>query len=141
MLTILIASVVWLPFGIAYPLMPSVPLSLAMLFPTLFTGAMPFGCAAAAIQEMMSPQMRGQASALYLFAMNIIGLGIGPTSVAYLTEYLFQDLQMVHYSLVLVGAAGHILASLLLWISLKPFVETVERAGEWKVNSKTHNGV
>ncbi len=131
MLSIFIASAVWLPFGIAYPLMPSVPLSLAMLFPTLFASAMPFGCAAAAIQEMVPPPMRGQASALYLFVINIIGLGIGPTAVAFFTEQVFQNLQMVRYSLVLVGGGGHVLAVIVLWFSLKPFVETVKRAGEW----------
>ena len=97
---------------------------------------MPFGCAAAAIQEMMPPRMRGQASALYLFVINIIGLGIGPTAVAVLTEHLFQNPQMVHYSLAMVGVAGHILAALLLWFSLKPFVETVQRAGEWSLESE-----
>ena len=132
MVAILIASLVWLPFGIAYPMMPNVPLSLAMLFPTLFTGAMPFGCAAAAIQEMMPPRMRAQASALYLFAINIIGLGIGPTAVAFFTEQVFQNLQMVRYSLVLVAGGGHVIAAGLLWLSLGPFAETVERAKQWE---------
>lgn len=126
--TILIASIVWLPFGIAYPIMPSASLSLTMLFPTLFTAAMPFGCAAAAIQEMMPPRMRAQGSALYLFIINIIGLGLGPTAVAFFTEQVFQDLQMVRYSLVLVAGGGHIIAVGLLWLSLGSYSETVERA-------------
>ena len=133
MLAILIAAVVWLPFGIAYPLMPTPTLSLVMLFPTLFAGAMPFGCAAAAIQEMMPPQMRGQASAIYLFVINIIGLGIGPTAVAFLTEHVFDDLQMLRYSILSVGTGAHLLAVVLLSLSLRPFVKTLARVEHWGV--------
>lgn len=132
MLAILIAAVIWLPFGIGYPLMPNVGLTLCMLFPTFFTAAMPFGCAAAAIQEMMPPQMRGQASALYLFAINIIGLGIGPLAVALMTERVFQDLEKVNYSLVIVGGFGHILAVIFLWMSLRPYKESIAQARTWR---------
>ncbi len=133
MLAILIAAVVWLPFGALYPLMPSAIWSLVFLFPTLFAGAMPFGCAAAAIQQMMPPQMRGQASAIYLFAINIIGLGIGPTAIAYLTEHVFMDLQMLRYSLFSVGVTAHLLSATILLFSLKPYVKTVEELKTWKI--------
>ncbi len=132
MLAIFIAAVVWLPFGALYPLMPTATWSLAFIFPTLFAGAMPFGCAAAAIQQMMPPQMRGQASAIYLFAINIIGLGLGPTAIAYLTEHVFMDLQMLRYSLFCVGLSAHLLAALVLFLSLKPYVKTVEELKTWK---------
>ncbi len=132
MLAIFIAAVVWLPFGALYPLMPSATWSLVFIFPTLFAGAMPFGCAAAAIQEMMPPQMRGQASAIYLFVINIIGLGLGPTAIAYLTEHVFMDLQMLRYSLFCVGLGAHLLAALILYLSLKPYVKTVEELKNWQ---------
>ncbi len=132
MLAIFIASVVWLPFGALYPLMPSATWSLVFIFPTIFASAMPFGCAAAAIQEMMPPQMRGQASAIYLFAINILGLGLGPTAIAYLTEHVFRDLQMLRYSLFCVGVGAHLISACILFLSLKPYVKTVEELKTWK---------
>ena len=57
----------------------------------VFALAMPFGVAPAALQEIMPNPMRGQASALYLFVITLIGLGIGPTAVALITDFVFQD--------------------------------------------------
>lgn len=135
MLTIFLAAAAWLPFGVGYLFMPNIGLTLTLMFPALFTAAMPFGCAAAAIQEMMPAQMRGQASALYLFVINIVGLGIGPTAVALLTERFFRDLEMINYSLALTGGIGHVLAAILLWMSFRPYEESVRRAMVWKPRS------
>ena len=44
--------------------------------------SMPFGVAPAAIQQMMPNTMRAQATALYLFVINLVGIGLGPTIVA-----------------------------------------------------------
>ncbi|KKK66701.1 hypothetical protein LCGC14_2961450, partial [marine sediment metagenome] len=74
----LLAAIVWVVTGIAYPLVPSGAIAMMLLAPTVFAVAMPFGVAPAAIQEMMPNTMRGQASAIYLFVVNLIGLGLGP---------------------------------------------------------------
>ena len=55
--------------------------SAGLLTPMIFFGSMPFGVAPAATQHMMPNTMRSQASALYLFAINLIGMGLGPTIV------------------------------------------------------------
>ena len=125
----LIASVVWLPTGIAYALVPDPNLALALLVPTVFAASMPFGAAAAAIQEMMPNAMRGQASAIYLFVVNLIGLGLGPTIVAMCTDFVFRDDLDLRYSLVLVATLAHLVATGFLWLGLKPFRESLARAG------------
>jgi len=53
--------------------------------------------------------MRGQASALYLFMLNFIGLGICPTAVGWLTDYVFKDELQIGYSLLAVGVTAHII--------------------------------
>ena len=82
---------------------------------------MPFGVAPAAIQQMMPNTMRAQASALYLFVINLIGLGLGPTAVATLTEDVFRDKNAVHLSLLVVGVVAHVVAAALLWLGLKHY--------------------
>jgi hypothetical protein len=47
------------------------------LVPACALAAAPFGIAPAAIQPTMPATMRGQASGIYLFFINLIGLGIG----------------------------------------------------------------
>jgi len=93
--------------------------------------AAPFGVAAAAIQQMMPAPMRAQASAVYLFSINIIGLGAGPTAVGVLTQYVFGRDDAVRYSLALVTSAACALAAVSLYRALKPFVTSLERLESW----------
>jgi len=81
----LIVALAWVPTGMLFPLMPNGNFAAALLVPTVFLMGQPVGVAAAAIQEMMPNAMRAQASALYLFVINLIGLGAGPTAVAMTT--------------------------------------------------------
>jgi MFS family permease len=91
----------------------------------------PFGVAPAAIQQIMPNAMRGQASAIYLFVVNLIGLGLGPTAVALTTDFVFRDDQAVNYSLLIVNTVAHLVAAMLLWIGLKPFMSSLDRLKEW----------
>ncbi|HEV1994433.1 MAG TPA: MFS transporter [Candidatus Acidoferrum sp.] len=131
-----IAALAWAPTGILFPLMPSGNLAASLLVPTVFLMGLPVGVAAAAIQEMMPNAMRAQASAFYLFVINLIGLGLGPTAVAMTTDFVFHNDKAIHYSLVVVGILAHLGAATLLWIGLKPFLRSLERSRDWtKLNA------
>ncbi|HEX2714021.1 MAG TPA: MFS transporter, partial [Candidatus Acidoferrales bacterium] len=127
----LLGAFLWLPAGVLYPLMPSGNLAAALLVPAIFLTSLPVGVAAAAIQEMMPNVMRGQASALYLFVINLIGLGLGPTAVAALTDYVFRNDNAVNYSLLVVGTLAHVGAAVLLWAGLKPYRRSLEHLNAW----------
>ena len=127
----LIGALAWLPAGVLYPLMPSGNLAVVALVPTIFLTSLPVGLAAAAIQEMMPNVMRGQASALYLFVINLIGLGLGPTAVAVMTDYVFHDDNAVNCSLLVVGTSAHLASVALLWVGLKPYRQSLDRLKEW----------
>jgi MFS family permease len=126
MLVMLFAAIGWLPFGICYPLMPTATWALVLLFPAIFMTAVPFGCAAAAVQEMVPVRMRGIASALMLSANGIIGLGFGPTVVALVTDYVFEDESALRYSLVIVCGSIQVIAALFIFSALKPFGQTLK---------------
>ena len=104
--------------GIVYPLMGSADASMLMLFFTLFGNAIPYGCAAATIQVLFPAGMRGIVAGLYFFVSNAFGLGIGPTAVAFLTDYIFADPQMLRYSIVTVGTTARALAIISILIIL-----------------------
>lgn len=127
----LVASLVWIPTGVLYALVEDKSLALLLLVPTLFTSGMPWGAAAAAVQEMTPSPMRAQATAVYLFAINLIGLGIGPSAVAYLTQHVYRDDAAVRYSLVWVALTAHLGAAALLWGGLRSFVRSRARCEAW----------
>lgn len=127
----LIASVMHIPLGIIFPLMPAGWMAYLAMMPATFFLAMPFGVAPAAIQEMMPNRMRGQASAIYLFIVNLIGLGLGPTAVAMCTDYVFDDDAMLRYSLLIVSTAAGTTATILLWLGLKPFRNSIAYRDDW----------
>ncbi len=131
----LLGVVAWLPFGALYPIVSSGWWAAALVAPALFFSSMPFGLAPAAIQQLMPNTMRGQASAIYLFVINLIGLGLGPTVVATLTQDVFQDKNAVHLSLLVTGLTAHVCAAGLLWRGLKHYHQSLDYLREWsKVN-------
>jgi MFS family permease len=130
----LLAAVIWVPTGITYLLVPSGTVAMVLIAPTVFFVAMPFGVAPAAIQEMMPNTMRGQASAIYLFVVNLIGLGIGPSAIAWTTDFGFHDEAMLKYSILIVTIAAHTVATVLLWLGIRQFRHSTRRRDEWEAS-------
>jgi MFS family permease len=121
------STLLWAPFGIGYLLVPSAFWSLALLAPAVFVGAMTGGAAPAAITQITPNEMRAQASAFYLFVVNLIGIGLGPTAVAMVTDYVFGDDAAVRWSLLLVGIVTHVGCITSLALGLKPFRASLDR--------------
>lgn len=122
-----IASTIWFPFGLVFPLASNEWVAVIALGGATFCSSMPFGTAAAGIQEIMPASMRAQASAIYLFVINLIGLGLGPSAVAACTDYVFRDEASLNLSLLFVAAAAHTGASLLLFLARKPYEQSLDR--------------
>ena len=111
-------------------------LTAVMLIPAVFLSSMPFGVAPAAIQEMTPNVMRGQASAVYLFVVNLIGLGLGPTSVALITDYVFHDPAAVRWSLIIESGVCLTIAGILFYASLRPYRESLEYLKRWSAENE-----
>jgi len=124
-------ALLWIPVHFLLFLAPSAAWAVVWLAPACVFAAAPFGIAPAAIQQMMPAAMRGQASAVYLFILNLIGLGLGPTAVAFFTQHVFGRDEAVNYSLLVVAVTASLVAALLLWIGLKPFLRSLDRLNLW----------
>ena len=110
--TVTIASLLSLPFGAAAYLLSN-PYWALLLFaiPTLlsnFWQATTF----AQTQSLVRLRMRGVASAILLFIVNIIGLGAGPWTVGLLSDLLAPryGADSLRWSLMIVGSLG-------LWVA------------------------
>jgi MFS family permease len=115
------------PVNVALFLAPSARSATAWLVVQSVLFAAPFGMAPTAIQQMMPPTMRGQASAVYLFFSALIGLGIGPTAVALGAEYFFGGSEGLPFALALVTGAGCAMSALLFWSARAPFLASLDR--------------
>ncbi len=110
--------------SVLFPVMPSAGLSLLFLAPLIFFGSFDHGAATSALSEMVPNEMRAQAAAVNALLSSLIGLGLGPTLVALLTDYGFRDPSAVGRSMLIVGASASFLAGLLFWKTLGPFRRT-----------------
>jgi MFS family permease len=125
-----IAAVLWFPTGIGYLVAPSALTAAILYAPTVFFVSAIYSIGPAGLMQITPPRMRGQAAAIYLFAVNLIGLGIGPTAVALFTDYLFRDPGKVGYSILFVTVIAHTLAGILLWRGRRPFMQSRARLSE-----------
>lgn len=121
----LVSAVLWLPFGLSYPLVASDRLVFLILIPLTFVSSLGVGCHGASLQEIVPSTMRGTAAAIYVVLANLLGQGLGPWGVALCTDLLFGDEMKLPYSLLLVGGAMHLLAIAILLFTLAPFRRSV----------------
>jgi MFS family permease len=112
----LTAAICVLPFAAACTLMGDLTLSTLMLQPIGFFTAFAFGAGAAAIVMVTPDEMRAQASAIYLWFINMIGIGLAPFLTAVLTEHVFGNDVAVGKSVAIVsGGAALIAAMIFAW--------------------------
>jgi len=109
------------------PLMPTPVLSLVMYaLGGLFVNY-PAAQALTALNDITPNQLRGFIVSIYVLIIAIGGAGLGPYAMGWVTDNVFKDPQLVHYSMALVTAAMGVVGILLLAIGLKPYRESRAR--------------
>ncbi|WP_417320175.1 MFS transporter [Emcibacter sp.] len=73
------------------------------------------------LQQATPPHIRAQVSALFLFCINMAGLGFGATSVALVTDFVFRDEMAVGHSIVIVTVVCAVIFSMLVYRAIEPF--------------------
>ncbi|MES2303089.1 MAG: hypothetical protein V4521_13615 [Pseudomonadota bacterium] len=121
----IISAAIALPFGVAAPLAGSAAVSLVLFALFVFGGAMPYGCAAAAFQEITPNRMRAQISSIYFLGLNLAGIGLGPTVVALCTEKVFARPDAIGAALSLTIGVSATLSILLLTLARRPYRATL----------------
>lgn len=123
----LTVSLITLPVVVLFPLMPTAGLAVGLIAPYTFLMSTMFGVAPAALHQVVPNEMRAQAGAMYLFVVNLVGLGTGPTVIALLTDRVFHDDNMLRYSLLIACTGAYLLATTFWWLGLKPYRRSVEQ--------------
>ncbi len=113
--------------AVAFTQVDSLGLSLALLVVAMFFASFPMPTSTAAMQTLAPNQMRAQISAVFLLVSNLIGLGVGTTLVALLTDKLFGSPQAVGHSMSIVSLVAASLATVLLGFGCRQFRLSLER--------------
>ncbi|MGV3480734.1 MAG: spinster family MFS transporter [Sphingobium sp.] len=122
-----ISTLMGIPFYIAGLLSESAVFALVMFaFPPLLN-TLWYGPGYAAVQGLVQPQNRATASAVLLFLINLIGLGLGPLGVGAVSDLISGPMGLgmaegVRWSLMIFILFGA-LASTLFWMARKSIRE------------------
>ncbi|WP_432199893.1 MFS transporter [Erythrobacter sp. W53] len=109
-----------LPFAIAFPLVTSPIVALALLAMVIFLGTIPFGAGVSTFPLITPNRMRAQVLAFYLLIANLLGYSAGPIFIAWLTDKVFADPQAIDLSLAIAPPVTMAVGLLLIFIALKP---------------------
>jgi MFS family permease len=112
--------------------MPTVPLVWVALFVAGLTFNAYNGVGPMAVNQVTPNQYRAQVSAVYLFVVNALGLGVGPTLVPLLNDHLFHDPLKIRFSLIIVVFCAALTAIILLWIVRPIYRQKLDEAAHWQ---------
>ena len=129
--TVLVGAAISLVGATLMPLMPTPALAVAMLIPANIGPAMATATGASSLMMITPNQMRGQMSALYLFVISILGLTVGPTAVAVVTDQVFGDEAALRYSIALVSGIAATLSLAVLSLNLAPYRRAIAESAAW----------
>jgi predicted MFS family arabinose efflux permease len=103
-----VASLLGIPFTLLFYLWPDPYTALLLSVPASLLGPIYLAPTFAMTQTLVKPHMRAVASSILLFIINLIGLGLGPWFVGFLSELLKPSLGVdsIRYALLYTVVAG-----------------------------------
>lgn len=116
----LIATLCGIPAGALLGFQSSPVLAVVLFGIAYAFSILPIPGAAAALQELVPGPLRGQMSAFYLFVINLVGIGLGSTAVALLSDHVFTQADGLRYSLAVISPLALLLAAAFYLFSLGP---------------------
>lgn len=110
--------------GLGFLLPVDSRLAAAMIAPAAFTIAMPGGAWAAGLRQLVPASMLGRMTAVCLLLMTLLGLGLGPTLVGWLSHRLQGGTGTLALPLLIVCGGSQLLGGLVLWGARWPYLRT-----------------
>jgi len=122
-----LSLVAYLPFIYAFLIFDTPHFALLAYFGAITFAAMHLGPAIAITYALVKVRMRALASALLLFILNMIGLGLGPLLVGILNDALADQYgaMAIRYSLGIV-ASSKVIAIWMFWVASKSLKKDLE---------------
>ena len=126
--TLLGGALLMAPFAVLYPLMPTPELGSAMLFMFMLGMSIASGTSPSCIIAITPGELRGQATVVFFFTINLFGSLAGPPLVGFITDAM-GDPADLKYGLAYVAAGFGLFMILVLWAGFGSFKRSAaERA-------------
>ncbi|HZD52794.1 MAG TPA: MFS transporter [Woeseiaceae bacterium] len=122
------STVIAVPLAVAVPLMPSPWLAAGFGLVAAFFSSMAAPTENAALQSVTPNHLRGQMTFLFLFIMNVVGMGLGPLLIASFSQYLFTE-DGIRYSIFLGALLLGPPAALVFRLGMRPYGRAMEAGG------------
>jgi MFS family permease len=108
-----IATLASVPFAAMFYTAADPHIALLFAIPGAILGPMYLGPTFAMTQTLVTPAMRAMASAILLFILNLIGLGLGPVAAGWLSDTLKPTYgeESIRYSLFILAVFGNLWAA------------------------------
>jgi hypothetical protein len=87
-----------------------------------------------AVNQVTPNQMRAQVSAVYLFTVNLIGLGVGPYLVPMISDSILRDPMQIRWGLLIVVVVSGTIAAALLWRVRATYLLLVAHTAQWHLD-------
>ncbi|HRX89043.1 MAG TPA: MFS transporter, partial [Steroidobacteraceae bacterium] len=110
-----------LPFGIGTVQSADGATSLQYFAGFMFFSSFAFAAAASALSIVCPNRLRGQISAVYLFFVNLAGIGVGSFLTGFFNDHVFHDPNRVGDSIAWIIAIAAPLAMVLLGLAMVPY--------------------
>ncbi|UVI39446.1 MFS transporter [Qipengyuania spongiae] len=105
--------------AVAFPLVPNIWMA-GLLFVAFFTAAAAVVSAAPSVLQEMAPDgMRATIAAVYVFVINAIGIGLGPSVTAGLADVLFPGGDGIRSAMAIVAPFGYAIGAALFFNAAK----------------------
>jgi len=119
------------PFSAAFAILtPTVPALMCLLVPIGLASVF-WGPTFAFLHGRVAPEMRPMATAIFMFAFSIVGVGIGPTLIGVLSDTIFasEGIKSLGWAIMTVQIIG-VWSAYHYWVAMKtiPDVEMVVRS-------------
>jgi MFS family permease len=111
-------AVLQMPFFVGAYLLPDATVAVVLFCCGMGLGSMIGGLQGAMVQVLTPNLMRGQAGAVYLTVVNVLGLGLAPIATAAMTDYVFGGPAEIGKSLATTTIVALGLSALLIRIGL-----------------------
>ncbi len=120
-----IATFMSVPFALLFYTTGDPYLALVLAIPAYILGPMYLGPTFGMTQTLVPPAMRATASAILLFILNLIGLGLGPVFAGFLSDTLRPEYgeESIRYSLLVLAVGGNLWSALHYYLASRTLRE------------------
>jgi MFS family permease len=123
----IMAAVLMVPVSLVATRFTEPTMALAIMAPFAFGASISMGLAPAALQLVTPNRLRAQIGAAWMLFLNLITASIGPWAVGWISDAVYADPLRIGEAITIVNVASVALGGIILWRTLKPFREAVEK--------------